>query len=303
MTPERKQFLTGLAFAFSSAFFWATNYLSGRALMRVEAIDPLSLTLIRFVGATLLMFALGLALKKPMFAITKKQLANALIQGSIGMAAMSILLYWGQRTTGAVNSSIIMTSIPLMIAVFGFFTGEKMKKRQVLGMLVAAAGCFMVIKVIDRRGIHLGNFGAGDLLTFAAALCWTIYVLWGRRTLKEVDGFVYTAYVCLGAIPLLAVLETVFYQRAVLPVLSHHWLIVVYIILFPTVAAFFSWNQAQKLLPLPVLNVMQYLTPVSVLILSWPLLGETSTVLQIAGSTLVILGVGADSELLRRKKR
>ncbi len=270
--------------------------------MRVQAIDPLSLTLIRFVGATVLMFALGLALRKPMFAITKKQLVNALIQGTIGMAAMSILLYWGQRTTGAVNSSIIMTSIPLMIAIFGFFTGERMKKRQVLGMLVAALGCFMVIKVIDHRGIHLGNFGAGDFFTFAAALCWTIYVLWGRRTLQAVDGFVYTAYVCLGAIPLLAALEIIFYRHAVLPEFAGHWLIVLYIVLFPTVAAFFSWNQAQKMIPLPVLNVMQYLTPVSVLILSWPLLGEGSTWLQIAGSLLVILGVGADSELVRRKK-
>ena len=48
---------------------------------------------------------------------------------------------------------------------------------------------------------------------------------------------------------------------------------------------------------------MQYLTPVTVLVLSWPLLGEGFSLFQLAGAVLVLLGVGLDPSFLPHRKR
>lgn len=73
--------------------------------------------------------------------------------------------------------------------------------------------------------------------------------------------------------------------------------------LLPTAVASWARNMAQRLLSLPLLNIMQYLSPVTVLALSWPLLGESISLFRLAGALLVIFGVGIDPALLDEWKK
>lgn len=288
------KFVLGFFLSFLSAFLWGTTYLSGRWLMRDSAIDPVTLSLIRFSGAGALMLAFGVMMKKPMFSLSRREFFTIMLQGMIGMGGMSLFIFWGQRYTGAINSSMIMTSVPVMILLAGAVLGEKVRGLQWIGMAIATVGCFMVIRLINPTGIQIDALSFGDLLIFGAAVCWTVYALWGRRTLKKVDGYIYTTYVMLGTVPFLLILEGVNYQNIVLPSGITPWSIVAYLTIFPTAIAFFAWNEAQRLIGLGLLNIMQYLTPVTVLLLSLPLLGEGCTAFQVAGSVLVISGVALD---------
>ena len=299
-----QKFMLGFFWSFLSAFLWGTTYLAGRALMRDGgAIDPVTLSLIRFSGAGVLMLFVGLLTGRKMFDFSRVEFVRMVCQGMIGMAGMSLFIFWGQKTTSAVNSSMIMTAVPVLILLGGLLTGEKITSGQWVGMTVATVGCGMVIEVVTPAGVRVDAFRSGDLLTFGATVCWAVYTLWGRKTVQRVGGFVYTTFVMLGAVPLLVLLALLRPEKATLPQALPVWLLVAYITVFPTAVAFFAWNEAQRLIGLPLLNIMQYLTPVTVLALSWPLLGEACSLFQLAGAALVILGVGLDPSLFFRKRR
>ena len=299
-----QKILRGFFWSFLSAFLWGTTYLAGRALMRDGGeIDPVTLSLIRFSGAGALMLAVGGISGRKMFAFSRLDFLRMVCQGMIGMAGMSLFIFWGQQTTSAVNSSMIMTAVPVLILLGGLLTGEKITPGQWIGMAVATVGCGIVIGVVTPAGVRFDAFRPGDLLTFGAAVCWTVYTLWGRRTVPRVGGYVYTTWVMLGAVPLLALLALLRPGSAALPGALPGRLLVGYITVFPTAVAFFAWNEAQRLIGLPLLNIMQYLTPVTVLVLSWPLLGEGFSLFQLAGAVLVLLGVGLDPSFLPHRKR
>ncbi len=304
---SKSAFPIGVFWSFVSAFLWGTTYIAGRSLMRNDSVDPVTLSILRFGCAGTLMWLVGLKLYgSKMFAFSRRDFVLMILQGTVGMAGMSFLIFWGQRSTAAVNSSMIMAAVPVMTMLGGLlFLDQKIRSGQYAGIAVATIGCFMVIKVIDLGGFHLSAFTTGDLLTFGSALCWATYSLWGRGTVRRVGGYVYTCYAMLGALPLLLALECInaCNQQIRLPHSAAAWTVVAYMILFPTAGAFFAWNQAQRMIDLSLLNIMQYLTPVTVLALSWPILGEGFSLFQLTGAVLVILGVGVDPALIDEWKQ
>ncbi|MGE4565078.1 MAG: EamA family transporter [Victivallaceae bacterium] len=78
-----------------------------------------------------------------------RTLLYILLQGTVDMAAMSCLVFWGQETTSAVNSSTIMASIPVMVMLAGLSSAEKIRPIQYFGIALATAGCLVVIRIID----------------------------------------------------------------------------------------------------------------------------------------------------------
>lgn len=290
---------SGLGFFYSalSAFLWGTVYIAGRGMMREGAVDPVTLSLLRFGFAGGLMMIAGLLTRQPMFRVTRRDVGVMACQGMIGMAGMSVLLFYGQQTTSAVNSSIIMTATPVLVLLAERLRGRRIVRMQWAGMAVATLGCFLVIKVVDGAGFHAQAFGRGDLLTLGSAGCWMLFTLWGRETVRRIGGYVYTTYITLGAVPLLLLFASLNAPAIVLPQDRATWCVCLYLALFPTTLGFLAWNAAQRLISLPLLNIMQYLTPISVLALSWPILGERCTPLQVAGVALVIAGVALDPSL------
>lgn len=274
---------------------WGTTYIASRFLVRDNTMDPTSLALSRFVGATFLIFLVGIYLKRPIFRVPWKTMLLILAQGALGMGLMSLFVFWGQRYTTALNSSMIMSLNPVLTLFGGaLFLRERVRFLQWGGILAAVFGCSLVLKVVTLDGWHFSALTKGDLLILLGAFSWSVYTVWGRRTVQKMDGLTYTGYAMLGAIPFLGIMELIQWNSVCLPPGFFDWLIVIYMIIGPTLLAFFAWNEGQRLLPLAVLNVMQYLTPVTVLLLAWPILGESITWLQACGTAIVVLGVALD---------
>lgn len=71
---------------------------------------------------------------------------------------------------------------------------------------------------------------------------------------------------------------------------STRWL-VLYLGIFPTAIGFYAWNAALSRISLNIVSIMQYLTPMMVLVMAWGILGEHLNWLKIVGALLVIGGV------------
>lgn len=291
----------GVFWSLTSAFLWSTTFVCARFLMRDRMIDPVSLSLIRFAAAGGILFLYGYVFQRNrLLAVTRRDVPALAILSLFGVTGMSALLFLGQQSTTAINTSIIMQLNPVVIFFIGLGLGERASVRQFGGIVLSLLGCCLVSNILTPTGVAYDfNHLSGDLLVFASACCWAIYSVFGRKTVQRLGGFAVTAWTMLfGAIELLAIFMFLPGERT-MPATPAAWSVVAYIAVFPTAVAFFAWFEAMSKINLALLNVMQYLTPVFTILLAWMLLGERISPLNMIGIGIVLAGViliGADRD-------
>ena len=295
----------GVMWSLLSAVLWSTTFVAGRYLLADGRVDPITLSALRFVIGGLVLVLFAAARDRAAFlAVTPGQLGRLALLGLVGIVGMSVLLFYGQQTTTASNSAIIMQLNPFMIALLGLLIGERLTLRGVLGLFVALAGTLLVVGVASLRGLQFESDRlSGDLCVLLSACCWAIYSVLGKRTVSELGGFRATAWVmAFGAVELLLLWALLPIQH-VWPRGAGTWLTILYLAIFPTALAFVAWYEAMRRIPLAVLNVMQYLTPPCTLLLAWLLLGEHITLAGWLGIALIVVGVVLVSAGERRRRQ
>ncbi len=289
----KSDFYAGVFWSLTSAFLWSTTFVCARYLMRDRVIDPVSLSFFRFFAGGIVLFLFGyFFMRKKLFTIKIKDIPELAFLAVFGVVGMSALLFLGQQSTTAINTSMIMQINPVVIFLLGLFIGEKASFMQFLGIIVSLTGCLLVVDVISVRGFaydpkHL----SGDLIIFASACCWAIYSVFGKNAVKRLGGFAVTTWtMLLGAVELLLLFMILPGERIV-PDTGSAWCVISYIAIFPTALAFFAWFEAMDKIDLSLLNVMQYLTPVFTIVMAWLILSERISMLNAGGIILVIAGV------------
>ncbi|OGV31653.1 MAG: hypothetical protein A2020_05695 [Lentisphaerae bacterium GWF2_45_14] len=225
--------------------------------------------------------------------------------GLFGIVGMSVFLFAGQRTTTAINSSMIMQINPVMIMLGGLFIGEKISARQVVGIFMSLLGCFLVVNIISAKGFAYSPENMkGDFLVLLSAGCWAFYSVFGKNVVKRTGGYAATTWAMVfGALELLVLVGIIsifnFNYEYKLPVFASQWWVIIYLGIFPTAVAFFAWYEAMDKIDLSLLSVMQYLTPVFTIFMAFFMLGEKISLLNGIGIALVLTGVVFTS--LKRK--
>lgn len=255
-------------------------------------VDPITLSMMRFlIGGALLMLAGAMLFRKRLL-VSVADLARLALLGAFGVAGMSLFFFFGQKTVSAITGALIMQTSPIMIYFFSIFIGERLTLKGVAGILISLLGCLFVIGVFNGGGYNgLSGQAYGVLAIFLSALCWAIYSVAGKKLVLKYGGFITTAWAMVfGAIEISLLWLFLPFERA-WPVSTASWWIVAYIAVFPTAVAFLAWYESMERIPLSLLNVMKYLTPVFVIILAWSILGENMGAANLTGAALVLGGV------------
>ena len=283
----------GICYSLLSAFLWSTTFVCVRYLMVNKQVDPLTLALIRFsLGAlTLLIFGL-LCRRKALILPRGRDLGSMAILALFGIGGMSVLLFFGQQRTTAINSSLLMQLNPIYILFLGLFIGERFSWMNMVGILVSMVGALLVVGVLTPHGLQ-GSWrqNAGDLLVLGAALCWAIYSIFSKNTTQRLGGYSATTWVMLFGAVELALVWLAVPGPCIWPHGRLTWSLILYMAIFPTALAFFAWYEALRLIDLSLLNVMQYLTPAFTIVLAWCLLGERMQWTSALGVGVVLAGV------------
>jgi drug/metabolite transporter (DMT)-like permease len=293
MSAIRSDYGRGIGWSFLSALLWSTTFLSARFLLRQQAVDPITLALLRFAIGGLVLLVCGQALfRRGIWSFRLRDHLQAAFLGACGIMAMSVLLFIGQQGTTAINASLIMQLSPVLILLGGLGLGIRVTLRQASGILISLAGCVLIVDLITIQGVNYRpDHLAGDALVLLSAGCWTVYTILGQPFVRRVGGFHATTWAMLwGALELVA-LRLVAPLPCIWPSDGTTWSLVFYLAIFPTALAFLAWYEAMQYIELALLNVMQYLTPVFTLVLGWFLLGERLSWLNGAGIALVLAGV------------
>ncbi len=287
-----------------SCLCWAANYIIARLMMTQTHLTPSSVTFWRYLAAALIMFCAGMTTLgwRRFFAIRRSDWLPMLGQGAV-MSLVSLMLLWCERFNSAMDAAMVDAVIPVMIMLGSVFIGQKIRMLQLIGMMISLSGCLFVIRVVTPDGLRLSQLHWSDLLILGSAGSWALYVLWGRGTVRRVPSLVYTGWTLLSCTAAVGIYSLLDGQMLSLPRNSEGWWLLVWMILFPTIGAFWAWNQASGVLALPIQNISQYLIPVSAVVMAHFMLSESLSAFQILGIFLITCGVAMDPAISARLRR
>src|SRR6187455_510535 len=103
--------------------------------------------------------------------------------GVVGHVLYQFLFIGGLSRTSVANSSLMLATTPVVIAVVSAVLGyEKIGRMHWLGAAISTAGLYLVV----GRGFALGGERmTGDLMMLGAVCCWALYTLAARPLMSR----------------------------------------------------------------------------------------------------------------------
>ncbi len=293
MNKEKNDFRKGLFWALLNSFLWGTTFICSRYLMKNGSVDAITVSLIRFSIGSCVLFLLGAVFyRDKIFKVNKKDLVELASLGALGVGAVSVLIFAGQKSATAINSALVIELNPIMILFLGLWAGEKIKKFQYIGICLGLLGCLIAIGIIKPSGISIETHHInGELILLLAGICWACYTVFSKKITQRLGGFVAISWIMLATAVELFIIRLFIPYNYINPHGTETWMVILYLSIFPTAIAYFAWSEAMTKIKLSLLNITQYLTPVFTIILAWILLGESMSALNIVGACMVLLGV------------
>ena len=267
---------------------WASNFVLGRTLR--EEIGPLMLTASRFVVASFF-YAVILGRSAVKERLRPRDWALLAAMTLTGVLGFPLLLYRGLQLTTATDAVLINASGPLMTAVLaGILLKERLFPRHLVGGLTSFFGVALIVSGGSFERFRQWHVNVGDLYILLAVVLWGLYSVVSRRATKSRSVFSVTAISTWMALPLFFGIAAAGWQPAATQWSWHLLLAVVYIGIFPSGAAFLSWNEGVRRVGPNRAMVFYNMLPVYGSILGVILLGESLGVEHFIGGCLILAG-------------
>lgn len=274
--------------AFAIVVMWGCTFVQTKLLIN-SGLCPEEIFFYRFMLAYLLM--LPISGKKLMLDSRKDELiaiSLGLTGGSLYFVTENYALAFGYCS----NVALIVCLTPLIttIIVGCLYPSERIGRSGVVGSVVALVGMALVV--------FNGNFilklsPLGDLLAFAACLCWALYSLAIKRVQGRYSNMLITRKVF--GYGLLTMLPWLLFRGVNTEALITGGTIVWGNLLFlgcvASMLCFLGWNWCLAKLGTVRATNLLYLNPVVAITTSALVLGENVTWIAICGAVLILIGL------------
>ncbi|PLS22497.1 DMT family transporter [Neptunicoccus cionae] len=247
-------------------------------------VDPLSLTALRFVLASIVVGAftgLGPGLKGS----DLKAPWRYVLLGGI-FSVYFVLMFEALKTASSVSTAAIFTLTPILSAIFGYILLRQITTRwMTLALVVGGSGAVWVIFRGDLNALLRFDVGRGEIIFFTGCIAHAFYTPLVRRLNRGEHPAVFTLGTLIaGGIILLALSfrDLAVVDWAALPPIF--WIGLAYLSISSTAITFFLVQYATLSLPSAKVMAYTYLTP------SWVIVWE----LALGGgvpSPVILIGV------------
>jgi drug/metabolite transporter (DMT)-like permease len=278
------------------AVFWGINMpLMKSALQQMDAFlfNAMRLTLSTVVLGGIVWFQ-----KIPVFTggagapPISRQVSLLLLFSLLSGFIYQVFFLLGIKYTSAVNTALIITSIPVWIAILAvILLKEKLTVAAWTGLGIAVCGTLLVSVSKAKSNPGEAPF-LGNLLVCAAALTWATSSVFSRPIMKRLSPIA-LAFVGVGlSVPFhwMVAWHSIGDSYAVLtdPELVG---IIIYSGVFSTGLAYAMWNFGIRILGASHASAFQNLVPLIAIFSSWLLISEIPVLLQFCGGALIIGGL------------
>ena len=271
--------------------FWAGNFVVGRAVR--GDIPPLSLSFGRWAVALAVILPFAWQHMRRDLPLYKQYPAKIVAVSLAGVASFNTLVYMGLHHTTTTNALLLNSCIPVLIMFFGvLFYRQTLLPAQIGGLVLSMSGVLSIILHGEWDNLLAMQFNSGDLIVFAAMICWALYTLWMKTLPTEINRIgLMAVQIIIGLVALTPLwlwetasgAEIVFSPSALLAL--------AYVGLFPSVAAYLLYTMAvEKVGPVRT-GLSVHLIPVFGVLLSVLFLSETLHSYHLIGIALIACGL------------
>jgi drug/metabolite transporter (DMT)-like permease len=268
--------------------FWAANFIVVKGAIGI--LPPVAFTFLRYSLASITLLAL-LRWREGAIRLPRGDVVPIAVLGIVGFGCYQIVWSVALQTVPAGDSALLIATTPVLTALLAVVTGADVANPvKLLGALVSFIGVAVVITA--GQGLNLGVSLAGDLLTLGAAVCWSLYTVFGAGILRRHSPLVTTTWAIVAGTLFMAPIGIA--QLATVDVSVIGPSVILAVVYAGTLAAGFSnvvVFHGLKLLGPTRVTAFQALVPALAVVLAAIFLGEPIRLVQIAGGIVILAGV------------
>lgn len=297
-----RRYLIGYLLAAVSVSSFASTFVCGIELTAHCGISPEVLSFLRFAiaGTALLLVELSTAKgrREVLHASSSADWCLYAWLGPIGTSVMAWCVFMGCARVSTANASMADALTPLLIFALSAIRVRRITRLQVLGVCFGFVGALLVVGIVSPAGVMLSAYSWGDFFIFLAAATWAVYSVCGRDNIRRLGAMPFTVWTMLIGAALMALVLPFGNYRW--PQTPHAWGVVVVLGLVCTLLPFWSWNAAQRYLPISTLGMTAYFTPVVAVFLGVIFLHDAVTPCQWLGTLFVCASALVERSSLKK---
>ena len=277
---------------------WGSTFVFTKMLL-LAGLSPAQIFTLRFIMAYMLL--LGYSLFTHNFSLFTSSWRDELLMVALGITGGSLYFLTENAAmlyTTATNTSLIVCSCPLfamLLFAVVYRHSERISRTQALGSVLACMG--MAVVVLNGHFVlHLSPLG--DMLAFAACLCWAVYSLLMKPALERYSTLFITRkvffYGLLTIIPyyIFRPDETWIFTSSLFQFFNLSLLLnLLFLGVVASTLCYLTWNWVIGKLGAVVATNWVYFNPITTILFAWWLLHEQITVWFILGSALILIGM------------
>jgi len=224
------------------------------------------------------------------FPFPKKFIKQMFVISIIGGTIQYSLSFYGLRILdGASATLFVQAEIPFGILIAYFLLGEKVPLKNIIGLIIAFVGIAILSGNPNLEGKMLGV-----LLVLSGAFLWSLAQVFAKDVSEKLGGLALTAWLGIFSGPQ-CIIASYFIEGNTFDFITNAttqaWIIVIYLAVGMNVIGYSCWYSV--LSRNPVNNVMSVLLlfPITGLLTSIFILGETPNTYAYFGGAIIISGV------------
>lgn len=278
--------LKGSLMVISAAFFWGISGTIARMLF-ISNVDPFKIVNMRINIAFFALLIYVLIFDRDIMKIKKEDLKHLVILGIFGIVGIQTTYYYTISVLNVSMAIFLQYLAPIIVVIYCVvFQGEKMTNKKVLSLVLAMIGGSLIVFGKEAgmillplgiaTGVLSGIFNAFYII-YTKKLAndykpWTI-LLFAFGTAALIYGFIKPPW-------------TLWSQ-----VTAHELFYVLFLSIFATIVPFGLYISGIKYMQPTTASILSLLEPVVATVSAFFLVGETMTLKQVFGASLVLASI------------
>jgi drug/metabolite transporter (DMT)-like permease len=258
----------------------------------VSELPPLAFNALRFGSASLLTLFLTWLVEKDL-RVERRDWPLLLLMAFVYNSGYQVLFILGIARTRASNSSLILATTPIWVALLNMLThSERLSRRSGMGILLSFAGLCLLIGGAGSGPSLSPQTLIGDVLLLVAALTWATHTVVVKRLTRRYSPLKITAWLLVfGTAPLVVLGLPDLVALDWGSISNKSWLGLAFSAVLAIALGYVIWNTSVERIGSTRTAVYSYLQPLFGVATAWVILGESMRPLQALGAVGILAGV------------
>ena len=273
-----------------TALCWAGNAIVGR--LAAGHIPPVTLSFLRWSFAFLLILPFAWKHMVHDWSAIRSRLGIMIVLSITGIGAFNTLQYWALEHTQALNTLLLQSAGPLIVAVWSLILlGVRLTLAQAGGVALSLAGVLVILLHGDLMALTSIEFNKGDVIFIVALVIFGLYSVLSLKR-PQIHGLSFVAFTFgCGAACLIPLLIWELISRPVMALDAKNLLSLFYVAVFPSTVAYLCFNRGVQLIGANRAAPFFHVVPVFGAAMAIVFLGERPQPFHVIGFALVLTGV------------